>query len=239
MTLYTKEDPASIRQMFDRIAKNYERGNAVLSFQTYRLWNRSLMKHCFAGEPEVILDLCAGTGDISLPYLKNRTTPCKAHILDFSPGMLSIAKEKSKKWNLSRHSLDFIEGDAHKIPLPATSVDRITVAYGIRNLKEPRLCYQEAYRVLKPGGTFGILELTRPSFTPLRLIHGLYLRLAMPLIGKFITSDKDAYRYLCESIHHFVSPAKIKEELAASGFQQIEIRPLLGGIATIILANKT
>lgn len=239
MMKYTKQDPETIKTLFDDIAPNYELGNAVLSFQTYRIWNRALINHIYTPhKPKTLLDLCCGTGDIALPHLRRRKDPAVAYMLDFSREMLSCLKEKAKKMKLDRHEIHALEADAQAIPLSDELIDCATVAYGVRNIKEPALCFQETLRVLKPGGHFGILELTRPNNPFLRFGHRLYLKTALPLIGKMITSNEDAYRYLSGSIHEFVSPDNIAQELALTGFSNVKIKPLFGGIATLILAEK-
>jgi len=239
MKSYTKTNPQTIKELFDDIAENYETGNAVLSFQTYRLWNRTLIRHAYkTHRPSVILDLCCGTGDIALPYLKQRKEPCRAHLLDFSSGMLQQAKVKAERFQLDRHSLHFIEADAEQIPLHSESVDSATVAYGIRNIQCPQKCYRETLRVLRPGGTFGILELTRPQNPLLKSCHHLYLTTALPILGKWITSNQEAYQYLCNSIHEFVRPERIVVDLKEAGFINVRSKPLCGGVATLILATK-
>jgi len=236
---YTKSHPETIKEMFNDIAENYEMGNAVLSFQTYRLWNRALIHHIYEKQqPTALLDLCCGTGDIALPYLKKREEACKAYLLDFSSGMLDYAKAKAKRWKLDRHDMRFLEADAQQIPLPSNSVDCVTVAYGIRNIQDPRKCYHETLRLLRSGGSFGILELTRPQNPLLKSAHHLYLTTALPLMGKLVTSNQEAYRYLCNSIHDFVKPERVAVDLKEIGFTDVQVKPMLGGVATMILAKK-
>ncbi len=236
---YGKQNPESIKALFNDIAVNYERGNAILSFQTYRLWNRELIKHVYSPfKPKTILDLCCGTGDIAFPYLRRRKDPVTAYMLDFSEGMLSCAQEKARNLKIARHEIHYLEADAQSIPLDNDFIDAATVAYGIRNIKNPSLCFQETLRVLKSGGHFGILELTRPQNKFLRFGHHVYLTTALPLLGKLATSNKEAYKYLCNSIHEFVSPNSIADDLVKTGFSHVAIKPLFGGIATLILAQK-
>ncbi len=238
-TPYAKQNPDSIKALFNDIARNYERGNAILSFQTYRLWNRALIREIYSGShPKTLLDLCCGTGDIAFPYLRSQKDPVTAYMLDFSSGMLACAKEKARKMQLSRHEIHYLEADAQSIPLEDNLIDAATAAYGIRNIKDPSQCFHETLRVLKPGGRFGILELTRPENSFLRLGHHLYLRTALPILGKIATSNKKAYEYLCNSIHEFVSPDRVADSLITTGFSQVSINPLFGGIATLILAEK-
>ncbi len=236
---YTKSNPESIKELFNNIAVNYEKGNAVLSFQTYRLWNQSLIRHVLQRHPpQDYLDLCAGTGDIALPYLRSRPNPCHAVLLDFSSEMLNIARQKAESSAFDHHRLQFIEADAESIPLRPNSIDAVTVAYGIRNIQNPLRCFEETLRVMRPGGTFGILELTKPQNPILKYPHSFYLHTLLPLMGKWVTSNKEAYEYLCNSIHEFVEPERVAVDLKETGFAHVKIKPLFGGIATIILAKK-
>ena len=239
MMTYKKEDPKTIQNMFGTIAKQYDRTNAVLSFQMHRIWNRELVRRVIGTSyPENILDLCCGTGEIAFQYLKNRTGSCEAFMLDFCPEMLECAKEKASKLHMERHLIHYLQADAQEIPLPSNSISCATIAYGIRNIKDPLKSANEVYRVLKTGGTFGILELTQPTNRALRMGHSLYLRYALPVIGKFLTSNQEAYSYLCSSIHSFIPPEKLAGLLQAAGFRDIECRPMTTGIATIITGKK-
>ena len=222
--------------MFGSIAANYDRTNAILSFQMHRYWNRQLVKSISEKHPTTLLDLCCGTGEIAFRFLNNTSRNCKAYLLDFCPEMLACAKTREQ--GFEHHDIDYIEGDAQAIPLPDESVDAITIAYGIRNVKEPRRCFADAHRVLRHGGRIAILELTRPKNRFLRLGHGLYLKIMLPLLGKLSTSNQEAYEYLCNSIDTFIDPADLEMELRDCGFPRVRRIPLQGGIATIILADK-
>ncbi|MEC7840027.1 MAG: bifunctional demethylmenaquinone methyltransferase/2-methoxy-6-polyprenyl-1,4-benzoquinol methylase UbiE [Chlamydiota bacterium] len=237
---YNKKNPETIQQMFSSIAKNYDRANAVLSFNMHKYWNAQLVKNLEASHSNsVLLDLCSGTGDIAFEYIKKSKTPCKIHFLDFCPDMLSFAEKKSKTIkNRPNYELNFIKGDAQEIPLESDSVDYVTVAYGIRNVKDPQKCIEDAYRVIKTGGVFGILELTEPKNPLLRFGHWIYLRTIMPILGKLVATNKEAYEYLCSSIHSFVSPDELCVMLKNSKFSEIKKIPLLGGVATILIAKK-
>ncbi|MDR3624604.1 MAG: bifunctional demethylmenaquinone methyltransferase/2-methoxy-6-polyprenyl-1,4-benzoquinol methylase UbiE [Chlamydiales bacterium] len=236
--MYDKNAPTTIQTMFDSIAPSYDRANQILSFGMHSFWNRSLVRHLKQKKPaKVFLDLCSGTGEIAFAYLKNLQSPPKTYLLDFSASMLAIAKEKAKKLKTTRH-LHYIQGDAEKINLKSDSVDHISMAYGIRNIKNPNKCIKEAFRVLKNGGRLGILELTRPKNGLIRMLHSCYLKGFLPIIGKYVTSNKNAYNYLSSSIASFLSPSELEKILKETGFAKIETIPLLGGIATLLIASK-
>jgi demethylmenaquinone methyltransferase / 2-methoxy-6-polyprenyl-1,4-benzoquinol methylase len=234
---YNKNDPQSIQAMFDSIAKQYDRTNAVLSFCLHKHWNAALIKQTLKSQ-EAFLDLCCGTGEIAFSHLKKTAVPQKAYLIDFSDGMLQCAKHRAASLKLSHHSIQYIAGDAQEIPLPHESVEAITIAYGIRNIKIPKMCLQESLRVLKKGGRLGILELTQPKNKLLRYGHQFYLKNCLPLVGKLLTSNKEAYRYLCNSIHSFIKPDELEQLMQEVGFVETTQKPLLGGIATIISGKK-
>lgn len=236
---YSKQDPETIQKLFGNIATQYDRTNSVLSFQLHKRWNGELIKAISEGEaPRILLDLCCGTGEIALTYLKKTPVRCQAYLLDFCEEMLQCAKIKAEEQLLHHHTLSYLRADAQNIPLPKESVKACTIAYGIRNVKDPKRCIEEVYRVLEPGGRFAILELTQPENSLLRFGHKCYLRFVLPQIGRLLTKDKAAYQYLCQSIQHFVNPQVIESQMKESGFIQTYRRPLNGGIATIIFGRK-
>lgn len=220
--------------MFGAIASRYDAANSILSFNLHKSWNKRLAKSVEANNPSTLLDLCAGTGEIAYAWLKRQKEEKTAILLDFCPEMLDIAQKRAPKG----HKLSFIEGDAQEIPLPANSVDAVTVAYGIRNVKTPLACFKEVNRTLKPGGVFSILELTEPKNSLLRWGHNLYLNRILPTLGGWITKNPEAYRYLSQSIQAFVRPDVLKEELAETGFTEIQVVPLTCGIAHLITCKK-
>lgn len=239
MSTYNKNDPATIKALFNSIARQYDRTNAVLSFQMHKKWNKALVDRVLVrSQPRALLDLCCGTGAIAYAYLEKIQNPTQAYLLDFSEGMLSYAQDQANLRPLQAHHINFLQADAQAIPLANASVDCATIAYGIRNVHQPRLCIQDVFRVLRPGGTFGILELTEPENPLMKLGHKIYLRMILPVIGKLLTSNKEAYQYLCNSIHTFIPPQELENLLRSTGFGDIERHSLSGGIATLLIGKK-
>lgn len=237
-SLYQKDQPSSIRQMFSTIAERYDRGNQVLSFGLHNSWNHRLVKIvCQQVSPSVLLDLCSGTGDIALAMAKSSETIKEAFLLDFCPEMLSFARDKTDNAGLSTR-FRFITADATDIPIPERSIDAITIAYGVRNIDNRKKCFEESFRTLRPGGVLGILELTKPKQALLAKGHSFYLKTVMPFLGKLVAKNRDAYEYLCQSVHNFVDPELIEQELLQAGFLHPKIHRLHGGIATVITARK-
>lgn len=242
---YHKEDAGSIQEMFSSIAPCYDLGNKVCSCYLFHFWNRALIKATLLQEPEPmrILDLCCGTGEISVRYIKmaqKKGLPLKQHItlVDFSPKMLIEAQKRLTPALNSGVDLEFKCADARALPYPNQHFDAVVVAYGIRNIPSPRHCLDEIYRVLRPGGRLGIVELTRPRSSLLRLGHLFYLRTLVPLLGRMVTSNQEAYQYLQKSVEGFISPDELVHLLRMSGFSMPICRSLMGGIATLFLGQK-
>lgn len=235
---YDKNTPETIQTLFNGIAPSYDLANSILSFGLHKFWNRTLIK-AVAKKDSLLLDLCAGTGEISLGYLKRYKNTPHVFLLDFSVAMLKVAKNKARKAKIPPSKMSFLEADATKIPLNAKSVHAITIAYGLRNIDDPKACIKEAYRVLKSGGRFGILELTKPKNRWLGSLHTLYLKKMLPLLGKMVTSNREAYSYLSTSIPAFIAPESIKEMMEVQGFAKVKKVSLMGGIATLLIGEKT
>jgi demethylmenaquinone methyltransferase/2-methoxy-6-polyprenyl-1,4-benzoquinol methylase len=237
--MYTKEQPDTVQRMFSSIANRYDRGNALMSFSLHRLWNRLLVKRVVDGASEgLLLDLCAGTGEIAYTFMQRTKRKGRAILLDFCPEMLQCARDKAVENHFDASALTFIEGDAQVIPLGDNSVDFVTIAYGIRNVQDPEKCLSEAFRVLKPGGRLGILELTRPKSRWLNMGHKIYLKTMLPLVGKLFWSNDGAQAYLRSTIQTFIDPAQLSELMRRAGFGTVAAEPLTGGIATVLTGDK-
>lgn len=239
MKSYHKSKPETIQAMFGSIASQYDKANSILSFRLHNVWNKKLVKLVYGSSSvNSIADLCCGTGEIAFTFLKQSKVPCEVALVDFCQEMLDCAQFKAEKCSFSDHRLRYLCADVQQIPLENSSIDAATMAYGIRNVQDPKKCLQEVFRILKPGGKVGILELTRPSNSVMQLGHRVYLKTVLPILGKLITSNKDAYSYLCNSIQAFVDPDELKQMLIATGFDNVAITRMHGGIATIITATK-
>lgn len=237
--MYSKQKPESIKRLFSSIASSYDLTNSVMSFSLHRFWNQELVRVVTQDlDPKVYLDLCSGTGEIALAYLKSQKKRKKVIFLDFCTEMLDFAKQKSRVL-ATQHELTFIEADAQQIPLQSGSVSCVSMAYGIRNVKDVKTCVRDVWRVLEPGGTFGILELTRPKNKFLYCAHKLYLKLFLPTAGRLFAKNKEAYHYLCQSIGSFTEPKELEAILEEAGFETVYSKPLLGGIATILYGRKS
>lgn len=239
MGAYNKNQPETIQKMFNSIASNYDRTNAVLSFCMHHLWNATLVRKAVAPiKPEVLVDLCAGTGEIAFRSIKAVPSLKDVRLIDFSPHMLECAKQKAEKSKISSPKLSYIQANVQELPLEDNTIDCMTMAYGIRNVCDRKACFKEVFRALRNNGTFTVLELTEPSNKILKTFHSTYLKTALPFLGKWLTSDKEAYSYLCNSIHSFIKPEMLQNELLEAGFYDLKTFSLVGGVATLFIARK-
>lgn len=215
-----------IQQMFSAIAPNYEKTNFFLSFGLCRYWNRKLVKTI---QGKNLLDLCAGTGTVSLSY-KKKHPDAKITLVDFCPELLEIAKKKAP-------GISIYQANCQELDFLTSSFDAISIAYGIRNLTDLSRCLAHCKRLLKPGSSLYILELTRPTLGIVRFFHKIYLKFLVPLIGKICTKKPLAYHYLASTIEEFSPPFEIKNKLEEHQFT-VTVQPLSLGISTLFIATK-
>ncbi|MCD4749652.1 MAG: ubiquinone/menaquinone biosynthesis methyltransferase [Thermoanaerobaculales bacterium] len=216
---------SEIRRMFGRIARRYDLLNRVLSLGRDRGWRRLLAQRVVATRPRLILDICTGTGDVTLAFDPNLATLGS----DFCLPMLVLAKKKAAA---RRRVLPLFAGDAMHLPLRDGSVDVVTVAFGVRNFQELEIGLVELMRVLVPGGVLLILEFSRPQglFGP---IMRWWVRTVPPRVGRWISGDPEAYRYLPDSVSTFPSGEDMCVLLTKLGLTTVRARALTGGVATL------
>lgn len=215
--------------MFDSIAPRYDLLNHILSCNVDRLWwwrTARRFRQVLARPQARVLDICCGTGDMTLALLRRRPingVPVLA--ADFSPAMLARARSK-----LAGKSAIVREADALHLPLADRSLDLITTAFGFRNLANYRAGLEEFFRVLAPGGEVGILDFSEPDGWMGKL-YALYFRRILPAIGARISGMGAAYAYLPESVGRFPAPEAMLEMMRAAGFVEASWTPYSFGIA--------
>ena len=224
-----------VTKMFDAISGNYDGLNRVISFGIDVKWRKKIVKIVNAIRPKLILDIATGTGDLAI--LLAKTNADKIIGLDISPGMLNIGIEKIKQKHLS-NQIEMIIGDSENMPFADNYFDAITVSFGIRNFEtlEKGLC--EILRVLKPNGTFVILETSNPTQFPFKQGYQFYANYVLPLIGKLFSKDTIAYGYLSESAQNFPFGEALNNILRKVGFINVIALPQTFGAATIYTASK-
>ncbi|MFD1614673.1 bifunctional demethylmenaquinone methyltransferase/2-methoxy-6-polyprenyl-1,4-benzoquinol methylase UbiE [Gelatiniphilus marinus] len=224
-----------VTKMFDTISGDYDGLNRVISFGIDIKWRKKVVKLVKEQQPETILDIATGTGDLAINLAE--TNASKIIGLDISSGMLEIGKEKIKKKNLE-HNIEMVLGDSENMPFKDNTFDAITVAFGVRNFETLENGLKEILRVLKPNGIFVILETSMPNKTPYKQGYNFYTKNILPLIGRVFSKDKSAYKYLCESASVFPYGEALNNILREIGFINVEDFPQTFGVATIYTASK-
>jgi len=224
-----------VTQMFDTISGNYDGLNRVISFGIDVKWRKKVLQLVKASNPKTILDIATGTGDLAI--LMAETKAEKIIGLDISVGMLEVGKQKIAAKKLSQ-KIEMMVGDSEKMPFEDNTFDAITVAFGIRNFENLEKGLAEILRVLKPNGTFVILETSNPTKFPFKQGYVFYTKNILPLIGKLFSKDNVAYGYLSESAAVFPFGEALNNILKKTGFINVVDMPQTFGVATIYSASK-
>ncbi|PCJ97348.1 MAG: bifunctional demethylmenaquinone methyltransferase/2-methoxy-6-polyprenyl-1,4-benzoquinol methylase UbiE [Flavobacteriaceae bacterium] len=224
-----------VTQMFDNISNNYDGLNRVISFGIDIKWRNRVVAILSEKKPKYILDIATGTGDLAINMVK--TGAEKIIGLDISSGMLEVGKKKVLEKKLG-HIIDMVVGDSENLPFEENTFDAITVAFGVRNFENLDKGLSEIYRVLKPSGTFVVLETSVPTKTPFKQGYHFYTKNILPIIGKLFSKDQSAYSYLCESASVFPHGKAFNNILDKIGFIEVENKPQTFGVASIYAATK-
>jgi demethylmenaquinone methyltransferase / 2-methoxy-6-polyprenyl-1,4-benzoquinol methylase len=224
-----------VAQMFDTISENYDGLNKVISLGTDAAWKKKILEMVKKQKPNSILDIATGTGDLAILFAQ--TTATEIIGLDISQGMLDIGKKKIADKNLNE-KIKMVLGDGESIPYQDNYFDVITVAYGVRNFENLEKGLADILRVLKPNGTFIILETSVPTKFPFKQGYYVYTNFIMPTIGKLFSKDKKAYSYLSNSAQNFPFGEALNNILRKIGFIEVKHLPQTMGVATIYKATK-
>ncbi|MXV38706.1 bifunctional demethylmenaquinone methyltransferase/2-methoxy-6-polyprenyl-1,4-benzoquinol methylase UbiE [Flavobacteriaceae bacterium Ap0902] len=225
-----------VEQMFDNVSHKYDFLNRLLSVGIDIQWRKKVVKIIKNAEPKTILDVATGTGDLAIALAKQNP---QAQItgFDLSAGMLEYGRKKVKEKDLDQQ-IEMIQGDAENMPFEDDSFDAITVAFGVRNFETLEKGLKEIHRVLKPGGTFVILEFSQPQRFPIKQLYNFYFKNILPVIGKTFSKDHRAYTYLPESVQAFPFGEKLNQILKSVAFKNPKNKELTFGIASIYTSTK-
>jgi len=224
-----------VEQMFDSIAPKYDFLNHFLSAGIDNLWRKRAINTLLTKKPKYILDMATGTGDLAFEALK-RLNPDKIVGLDISEGMLSYARKKAKHRGIE--IISFERGDSENINYSENTFDAVTVAFGVRNFENLDKGLKELQRVLKPGGSVVVLEFSKPQNFPVKEIYNFYFAKILPLWGKIISKDNQAYTYLPESVMAFPEGRDFLQRLEQAGFKETKAKKLTFGICSLYTAIK-
>lgn len=232
-----QEKAGRVAGHFDSVAKRYDLMNTLLSFGVHYLWKRAAIRRLALQSGERVLDVCGGTGDLSI--LADRAVRPTGQVVLYDINRAMIEAGRSKQTHRrSRRRIQYIQGDAENISLPDNCFDAVMVGFGIRNVTRMEKGFAEMRRVLKPGGRLLCLEFSMPTALFFRWMYDIYSLRIMPLLGELIVSNRRAYTHLPESIRTFPLPDRLAEILANVGFSKVRYRKLTNGIAVVHLADK-
>ena len=231
-----QEKSRQVEAMFDNIAHSYDLLNHRLSFGIDYLWRKTAVRQLVPYKPETILDIATGTGDFAIMAAK-RLRPRKVVGVDISEGMMRIGAWKVKAVGLDS-VISFKKEDCEHMSYADGSFDAITTAFGIRNFQNLDACLKEMCRVLRKGGQLSILELSRPVRFPMKQLFGIYSHSILPLYGKIVSKDDEAYKYLISTIEAFPQGEEMVEIFKKAGFSEAKFKRLTFGVCTCYFAIK-
>jgi len=224
---HEREHGEAVRAMFDRIAPTYDTLNRVMSLGVDVRWRKRAVRELAGAPPGPILDLCAGTLDLS-KLVAERMPDRELTAGDFSAEMLEKGRHKAPR---ARR----VVCDAMDLPFPDASFAGIIAGFGIRNVSKTELAAKEARRVLRPGGLFVTLEFFKPESLRAKAFHGVYARAVLPTVGAAISGERSAYAYLAESMKGFLTRSEYEDVLRDAGFASVRGYDLLLGIASVVV----
>ena len=233
------EKAERVRQMFAASARPYDLNNRLHSFGRDQAWRRRAVQDANVKPTDTVLDAACGTGDLSQAFAQAGAQ--RVIGLDYTPQMLDLARVKQQR--AGQHNkpwasrIEYIQGDAMQLPLDDASVDIVSIAFGIRNVTDPKRAAGEFRRVLKPGGRLVVLEFGQPAFPPVRWLNTLYTAHIMPRTATLISRDRSgAYRYLPRSVETFLEPEQMRRMFSDVGFSTVDVRKMTFGVCVRYLA---
>jgi len=232
--------------VFASVARRYDLMNDLMSAGLHRAWKDALVttinppakgrpghpNEKTAKRPFTLLDIAGGTGDIACRVVDAGGAETRATVIDINTEMLNAGRERAAAQGRGE-SVIFVEGNAEALPFPDRSFDAVTIAFGIRNVPRIQEALNEAHRVLKIGGRFACLEFSSVDVPGLERLYDLYSFNVIPALGRAVTGDAEAYRYLVESIRRFPKPKIFAQMLEAAGFRRVAFETMTGGIVAL------
>lgn len=236
-----KENPNSIKEMFNKISPRYVLMNKLMTFGQDRRWRRELIRLSGLKDGDTLLDVATGTGDVIFEAIQKGIKPDRSTGLDFSTEMLDVARSRFIELpdrTSNNIQIEWIEGDALKLPFKNTDFDVVTSAYLMRNVGDVDAAFTEQYRVLKPGGRVACLDTTPPVKTTMSPFINFYLVKIIPLLGALISGNKSAYTYLPETTKAFITADELKEIMIKTGFRKVSWKKYMFGTIAVHWGDK-
>jgi demethylmenaquinone methyltransferase/2-methoxy-6-polyprenyl-1,4-benzoquinol methylase len=227
-----------VQNLFDRIARRYDLLNRVISFRVDSVWRKKAVAELrLAGERKLVLDLGTGTGDLALAAANRVGGKGTVVGLDFSDEMLRLAMKKTPR-QYQEDRIVYVRASALEPPFKDNTFDGVMTAFVLRNISDLDLFFRRAYDLLKPGGRLVSLDMFPPRGGPFSLLYSLYFYRLVPWIGAALAGDRNAYRYLSESVKGFDPPESIAQTIRRAGFPEVRLRKFLRGAVCLHVGDK-
>ena len=233
----SKDKSNLVKKIFENVSDRYDLMNDFMSLGIHRVWKESMLDWLAPRRGQSLIDVAGGTGDIAFNFIKRAKSGANATILDLTESMMIEGKKKTI--DLPEESkINWVCGDAMRMPFSNSTFDVYTISFGIRNVTDISKTLSEAYRVLKPGGRLMILEFSSVNNDLISWIYDKYSFNIIPKLGEFVSNDRESYQYLVESIRKFPNQEKFSEMIINEGFRKVKYRDLTFGIAALHSAWK-
>ncbi|WP_373499313.1 class I SAM-dependent methyltransferase [Desulfococcus sp.] len=235
--LSEREKAARVRRHFNSVAHKYDMMNTVLSLGIHYLWKKIAVAGLGLKPGEAVLDVCGGTGDLSVMARKAVGPSGKVVLYDINWDMIHAGRIKPTNAG-SRRGILYVQGDAERISFPDGAFDVVMVGFAVRNITHMKQAFREMCRVLKPGGRFLCLEFSKPVWPWFRWLYDFYSFQIMPLLGDLVLGERKAYTCLPETIRLFLMPDELTEVLTSAGFSGVTYERMTNGIAVAHTGTK-
>jgi demethylmenaquinone methyltransferase/2-methoxy-6-polyprenyl-1,4-benzoquinol methylase len=236
-TFHENEKVQAVMGHFNRVAPKYDFMNSLLSLGIQHVWKRAAIRLLKIAPGEKILDVCGGTGDLSILAARRTGPRGRVVIYDINRAMIQAGRHKIDPFPALSH-ISYVQGDAEQISFPDQTFDATMVGFGIRNLTHLKRGFSEMHRVLKPGGRFLCLEFSRPTNPVFRSLYDFYSFNIMPLLGELIAGSAESYACLPETIRMFPLPDELSSLLEDIGFHQVSCSAMTNAIAVAHVGRK-
>ncbi len=231
-TVSTEDKGGLVRGVFDSVADKYDVMNDLMSLGVHRIWKRFTIDLAGVKPGQRVLDLAAGTGDLSMRFAAAVGETGHVVMTDINAAMLTRGRDRMIDGGQAG-SLSYAQVNAESLPFPDDSFDLVTIGFGLRNVTDKPAALRAMHAALRPGGRALVLEFSRPLYAPLRRLYDLYSFRLLPQLGKAVAGDADSYRYLAESIRMHPDQDELRQMMEDAGFDRCDVHNLSGGIVAV------
>ncbi|MGE0370873.1 MAG: bifunctional demethylmenaquinone methyltransferase/2-methoxy-6-polyprenyl-1,4-benzoquinol methylase UbiE [Gammaproteobacteria bacterium] len=226
------EKTGRVRGVFDSVAGRYDVMNDLMSFGVHRLWKRFTIEIAGVRPGQRVLDLAAGTGDLSRQLSARAGADGVVIAADINAAMLGLGRDRLLDRGVAGN-IAYVQADAERLPFADDSFDLVLIGFGLRNVTDKAAALASMYRVLRPGGRLLVLEFSRPTLAPVARLYDHYSFKILPLIGRLVARDEGSYRYLAESIRMHPAQDELKSLMENAGFARCDYLNLTAGVVAL------